>query len=196
MGLAGDASGAGAGWAAESARLAYRALSPGDAASLHEIVAHEAVTRQLGPAWPWPADPGYTASRTGAHQGGGFVWGIFHSGCLVGTVGITGITGVKGGLTGGELAGGELGYMIHPRRQRQGFAHEACTRALGHAFGPMGLGSVQAGVWADNTASLALLARLGFRITGQSLACSAARPVAAPGYDLRLDRETWAALEP
>lgn len=174
-------SGQGPAWQARSARLAYRALGHGDAAALHEIVAHEAVTRQLGPAWPWPADPAYTAGRAAASHEDGFLWGVFHAESLVGTVGVT---------------GGELGYMIDPRSQRRGFAREACGTALARAFGPLGLGAVRAGVWADNAASLGLLESLGFRVTGHSLASSAARPVASPGYDLGLDRETWAALEP
>lgn len=164
--------------AAASSRLTYRPLLPIDRDALHAIVSHHAVTRQLGPKWPWPADPDFTMTRSQGYHGAGFVWGIFRDGALIGTVGVT---------------EGELGYALHPDHHRQGLATEACRTALARAFGPMGLDAVHAGVWADNAASLGLLRKLGFTVTGQDLGTSACRPEPAPGYRLRLTPSAFTA---
>ena len=163
---------------ARSARLTYRALQPTDRDALHAIVSQRAVTRQLGHRWPWPADPDYTLTRSRPYRGDGFVWGIFRDGHLIGTIGIT---------------EGEIGYLLDPAWHRQGLAEEACRLVLDRAFGPMGLAAVRAGVWADNAASLGLLAKLGFTITGGHDGTSALRPRTAPGHDLILTRATWQA---
>jgi RimJ/RimL family protein N-acetyltransferase len=159
-------------WEAQSPRLTFRALQATDAEALHQIVTQFEVTRQLGPNWPWPADPSYTMTRAQPFHGAGFVWGIFQRGALIGTVGV---------------AAGELGYMLAPQAWGQGCATEACRVALSHAF-DAGLDHVDAGVWADNRASQHVLEKLGFRVTGHDLGSSAARGADCPGLRLRLDR--------
>ena len=165
-------------WEAQSARLSFRPLQAIDRDALHAIISHHSVTRQLGPKWPWPADPAFTLTRARPYHGRGFVWGLFRGGALIGTVGVT---------------EGELGYGLHPDHHRQGLATEACQIALTRAFGPLGHDAVKAGVWADNAASLGLLAKLGFVVTGKHCGTSACRPDPAPGYDLVLTRTAWEA---
>lgn len=157
---------------AESPRLTFRALQATDAAALHAIVAHHAVTRQLGPKWLWPADLAFTQTRAQPFHGAGFVWGIFLKGALIGTVGV---------------AAGELGYMLAPAAWGQGFASEACQTAIAHAFAA-GLDQIGAGVWADNSASQRVLSKLGFTVTGTDTGTSAARPEPSPGLTLTLRR--------
>ena len=135
------------------------------------------MVRQLG-SFPWPSDPAFTASRSVPYAGEGFAWGVFHAGALIGTVAVT---------------KAELGYMIAPRRWRQGFAAEACQLALNHAFKTLPLDHVTAEVWADNHASRGLLAKLGFKVTAQTHDMSKARGVMADGFDMRLARKDWAA---
>ncbi len=161
---------------ARSARLTYRSLYPTDAAALHEVVRHWDVTRMLGPAWPWPADPAFTATCAKGYLGTGFVWGLFLNGGLIGTVGVT---------------EGELGYCLHPKHHRQGFMREACETALTLAFGSMNLPNLRANIWADNGASLGLLRSLGFQIVGQNMGASFARPEPEPGFDLVLEADEW-----
>ena len=163
---------------ATSARLTYRSLYPTDAMALHEVVRHWEVTQMLGPKWPWPADPAFTATRARPYGGDGFAWGVFRGGALIGTVGVT---------------EGELGYSLRPDHHRQGLMFEACTTALTRAFGEMALPSVTASVWADNAGSLALLRKLGFAVTGENTDTSHARPETSPGYDLRLTAGDWLA---
>lgn len=162
--------------AATSARLSYRAMQSIDADELHQIVQHRDVTRQLGPKWPWPADPAFTATRAQPFGGNGFSWAIFLGPRLIGTVAVT---------------NGELGYMLHPEFWRQGMVIEACRNALDHAFRAPDLVVVRASVWADNLASQAVLNRLGFRQTGEHIAQSPSRPGGNPGYDLQLSRQAW-----
>jgi RimJ/RimL family protein N-acetyltransferase len=167
-------------WEARSARLTYRPLQAIDRDALHAIICQHAVTRQLGPHWPWPADPAFTLTRARPFVGQGFVWGLFLHGSLIGTVGVT---------------AGELGYAIDPAHHRQGLATEACRTALAHAFGPMGLASamdsVMASVWSDNQASLGLLAKLGFTVTGHDLGTNACRPEPSPGTRFVLSRPAF-----
>ena len=163
-------------WEATSPRLTYRPLQAIDRDALHGIVGHHAVTRQLGSHWPWPADPAFTLSRSCGYRGQGFVWGLFRDGHLIGTVGVT---------------EGELGYAVHPDHHRQRLASEACRTALAQAFGPMGLTAVKAGVWADNQASLGLLSKLGFRVTGHDLGTNACRPDPTPGVQLLLTSDAF-----
>ena len=160
---------------ARSARLTFRSLYPTDAPALHEVVRHWEVTRQLGPAWPWPAEPAYTATRARPYSGDGFAWGVFLGGELIGTVAVT---------------AGELGYSLHPDHHRKGLMFEACQVALARAFAD-GLPSVAASVWSDNAASLALLSKLGFEVIAETLGTSNARPDPSGGHDLRLAAKDW-----
>lgn len=161
--------------AAQSARLTYRDLQPFDAPELHAIVSDFAVVRQLG-SFPYPSDPAFTATRAVPYAGAGFAWGVHLNGALIGTVAVT---------------KAELGYMIAPAHWRQGFAGEACHLALTQAFETLPLDEITASVWADNTASLGLLTKLGFEVTAKTNELSKARGVLADGFDLRLTREAW-----
>lgn len=77
---------------------------------------------------------------------------------------------------GGELIGdvilvwsskehqrGEIGYILHPDHHGKGYATEACRALLEHAFENMRLHRVIARIDERNTASAAVLTRLGMR---------------------------------
>ena len=160
---------------ATSARLTYRPLQATDADALHTIVSHWEVTRELG-NFPWPADQAFSLGRARPFSGQGFAWGIFLDGAMIGTVGVT---------------AGELGYMLHPAHHRRGYVSEACLTALTRAFGHLGLAEVHAGVWADNLASRALLAKLGFKVAAETFDLSIARGEKAAGFNLTLNRADW-----
>jgi len=159
---------------ARSARLTYRSLQPIDQEALHFVVSHFDVVRQLA-SYPWPPERNFTRTRARPYLGDGFVWGAFLGGRLIGTVGVT---------------GAELGYMFAPDVWGQGYATEVCRTAIADAFA-LGRDHLIAGVWADNAASLGLLAKLGFRVTGQDVSRNTARGVDLPGLWLRLDRSDW-----
>jgi RimJ/RimL family protein N-acetyltransferase len=58
---------------------------------------------------------------------------------------------------------GEIGFLLHPDAQGQGYAREAAAAALDLAFGPVGLHRVFGRTDARNDASAALMRRLGMR---------------------------------
>ncbi len=59
-----------------------------------------------------------------------------------------------------------IGYIIDPARHRQGIATEAVSAMLDFCFGALVLHRVQAFIHPDNTASRALVEKLGFRCEG------------------------------
>lgn len=59
-----------------------------------------------------------------------------------------------------------IGYMIDPARHRQGIATEAVSAMLDFCFGALGLHRLQAFIHPDNSASIALAEKLGFRREG------------------------------
>ena len=85
-----------------------------------------------------------------------------------------------------------VGYLLSPAVWGQGFGREAMSAAIDHIFRTHPVAALHADVDPNNTASLALLARLGFRETGRaertfkigeawydSIYLSLARPVAS-----------------
>jgi ribosomal-protein-alanine N-acetyltransferase len=56
----------------------------------------------------------------------------------------------------------EIGYILHADHWGQGLATEALTAVITHIFTTRGVAAIQADVDPRNTASLRLLARLGF----------------------------------
>ncbi|RVT92196.1 N-acetyltransferase [Rhodovarius crocodyli] len=60
----------------------------------------------------------------------------------------------------------DLGYMIHPAHQRRGLGTEAVGALVGFCFTELRLHRLQLLIHPENTASLALAARLGFRREG------------------------------
>jgi [ribosomal protein S5]-alanine N-acetyltransferase len=61
-----------------------------------------------------------------------------------------------------------LGYQIGAPYARHGYMSEALGLATAYAFGPLGLHRLEANVRPENTASLALVRRLGFTCEGYS----------------------------
>lgn len=159
---------------ARTARLTFRSLQATDLEALHEVVSHWDVVHQLA-SYPWPPEQDFTRTRAKPFLGRGFVWGAFLNGWLTGTVAVT---------------GDELGYMFAPDVWGQGFGAEACRLAISRAFAD-GWDHLEAGIWADNVASLGLLRKQGFRVTGDDRALNKARGVEVAGHTLRLDRMDW-----
>jgi ribosomal-protein-alanine N-acetyltransferase len=63
----------------------------------------------------------------------------------------------------------ELGYILAPQRQRRGLGTEAVRALVDYCLGRLGVHRVQAFVHPDNTASIRLVERLGFRCEGGPL---------------------------
>jgi ribosomal-protein-alanine N-acetyltransferase len=63
----------------------------------------------------------------------------------------------------------ELGYIVAPQHQGRGFGTEAVRALLDYCVGKLGAHRVQAFVHPENTASIRLVERLGFRCEGGPL---------------------------
>jgi len=61
----------------------------------------------------------------------------------------------------------ELGFVISPTYWRHGYAYETCQRAIEYGRDELGFKRIHAFVRPENTASVALLDKLGFRTCGR-----------------------------
>ncbi|MGW0518852.1 GNAT family N-acetyltransferase [Crossiella sp. NPDC003009] len=71
-----------------------------------------------------------------------------------------------GNVVRGALRSAWLGYWVSSSLTRGGIATAAAALVVDHAFGPAGLHRIEATVRPENTASLRVLAKLGFRQEG------------------------------
>jgi ribosomal-protein-alanine N-acetyltransferase len=95
------------------------------------------------------------------------------SGAVIGDVGVFLVSATEG----------DVGFQFHPHFHRQGYGREATTAFLGHVFATLGLERVTAACARANTASQALLNRLGLKL----------RPTAPDeGCRYELRRDDWA----
>ncbi|MFY7836189.1 MAG: GNAT family N-acetyltransferase [Novosphingobium sp.] len=142
-----------------SERLFLRPGWPEDWAELHALIDDEAVVRNLARApWPYgPDDARNFAALPQADRHPHFFVTLpgAHGSRLVGCVGLV--------EAGGDA---ELGYWIAQRHWGQGYATEA-VRALLSFARTLGHRRVIATPFADNAASARVLAKAGFRPTGE-----------------------------
>ena len=142
-------------------RLLLRPLELGDAEAVHSYQSLPEFCRYV-PYEPRSLDEvaERIARPTGStleHEGDALVLGVVRraDGVLVGDVMLRWVSE--------EHAGGELGYGFHPSYRGNGYATEAARALLDLAFGPLGWHRVIARIDARNTASAAVLERLGMR---------------------------------
>ncbi len=139
-------------------RLLLSPLTQGDADALFALLRDPAVTRYLDlDALEQRAqavdllDEFLRRLARGEEQR----WAVrLHSGASIGLVSLDLRSRVRGRA--------ELGYALAAAYWRRGFATEAIRAVLEHGFGTLGLNRIEAMVYAENTASRALLTRLGF----------------------------------
>jgi ribosomal-protein-alanine N-acetyltransferase len=62
----------------------------------------------------------------------------------------------------------EIGYILHPEYWQQGFATEALNAIIPHIFARHDIPAITADIDPRNDASIRLLHRLGFEITGRA----------------------------
>lgn len=71
---------------------------------------------------------------------------------------------VRLGLSGVQAA--KLGYAIHADRWGNGYASQAVSLIIEFGFGSIGLHRISAAIGAENSASIALVKKLGFTFEG------------------------------
>jgi RimJ/RimL family protein N-acetyltransferase len=107
--------------------------------------------------------------------------------------------------SGGELIGGigigvrdhddwEMGYWLGEPFWNRGYVSEAARALRDYAFEVLKLDKIVAGHYPDNHASGAILTKLGFRYTKETMRQSLALACKVKCLDMVLPRERWLAL--
>ncbi len=142
----------------ETPRLVLRRAQSSDLDALHEVLSDPVAMRW----WSTPphTDVAQTREWLGAmmastpEESEDFV--IEHEGHVVGKVGAFRLP--------------EFGYLLHPRLWGQGLGVEAVTAFLDRVFVERGIPRLATDVDPENTASLRIMDKLGFRRTGEAKA--------------------------
>ncbi|MFC9650366.1 MULTISPECIES: GNAT family N-acetyltransferase [unclassified Streptomyces] len=148
---------------AEGSRTFLRAYRPDDA---DEFTARVRESRDLHRPWLFPpAD-----AEAYAAYAGRFLADPAREGCLVcdrEDGGIAGFVNISN-IVHGAFRCGAIGYAAFAHAAGRGLLTEGLGLVVRHAFGPLGLHRLEANVQPANTASLALVRRVGFRLEGYS----------------------------
>jgi len=87
---------------------------------------------------------------------------VVRDGVVIGTVSLEVVDGMgQPGMPTGSEAG--LGYIFDPAYAGHGYATEAVTAVVAHAFAKLGIRRITAGCYADNLASARILEKVGMR---------------------------------
>lgn len=144
---------------ADTKRLSLRETVEEDGAILYEI---QKDAQEAGFVEPLEADPAVRREKIRAYRS--FVYGFYGFGIWTVFLRESGRVIGRAGL---EIQEGSeepfLGFVIHPRERRKGYAGEACRAVLEYGFAQLDLPVVRARVHRDNRASLRLCRKLGFR---------------------------------
>ena len=89
----------------------------------------------------------------------------------------------------------QIGYWLGVPFWRQGYASEAASALIDHAFADLGCEALFGTARVSNPASRRVLEKCGFKWTGVSLSRIRALGSSAPVDRLRLDRARWASLK-
>ncbi len=150
-------------------RLVLRPEEAADLDAIHHIVSQWEVVCWTA-SWPWPPDRDFTEKRVkGPPPEQGMIASIVRDDVLIGVA---------------SLHHGELGYMLAPDAWGQGYATEACAALLEFGFASTDWPEITAGVFKGNDASLRVLFKLGFVVTGESVSHCRARNCDLEGLDL------------
>ena len=159
-------------------RLVLRPFRVGDAAALHRLINDWEVTRNLAVV-PFPyqreqADEWIAATRQKIAEGSEYHLAITgrenDQEMLIGAIGLR---------LDAKIHGGRLGYWVGKRFWGHGVASEAAHRFARWAMANLDIDRLEANVFTDNPGSMAVLARVGFRQTGDGVEFSAARKAEA-----------------
>ncbi len=137
-------------------RLTLRRAVVGDLANLHEVMRHPLAMRY----WSTPPHPdlattsAWLARLLAQDPATSVEFAVVLDGRVIGTAG------------GGTLP--EVGYILHPDHWGKGLAQEAMRAVIAYAFAIHPLDHLMADVDPRNDASIRLLKRLGFELSGHA----------------------------
>ncbi|WP_116131706.1 GNAT family N-acetyltransferase [Tropicimonas sp. IMCC34043] len=157
-------------------RLTLRALRGSDASDVIAGVGNLEVSRWLT-AVPHPYEASDADAFLSHASGRPDHWAICREGALIGVI----------------SCDGELGYWLRRDAWGHGYATEAAAAVVDHWFADPSRNDLEAGHDIENTASAAVLAKLGFTEVGSRRRLSRARGIEVDGRLLRLCRAGWEA---
>ncbi|MFR0675862.1 GNAT family N-acetyltransferase [Enterobacterales bacterium AW_CKDN230030176-1A_HGKHYDSX7] len=143
-------------------RLQLRAFRPDDIGEVYAALSHPQVIAHYGVSYP---DLASTAEQMRwfeqiQAQGTGLWWAITERERDV----VIGACGFNDWSHTHRHA--HIGYWLMPEHWRKGLLSEALPWILRHAFGPLQIHRIHADVEPENTASCALLRKVGFQLEG------------------------------
>ena len=174
----------------ETNRLTIRNFRDADAGVLHEIIESYRATGYAVYDYPWPSS---------AEEIQGVVrWfasaDSYLAVCLKETGRLIGLVSLNLSEEPGEPAF-DLGYVFHSSCHGHGYATEACQALIAHAFTTLGAEKITCGTAALNQPSVALLARLGFKLVGHGRTSfqqdEQGNPIEFDGCLYELTRAEW-----
>jgi RimJ/RimL family protein N-acetyltransferase len=147
-----------------SHRLKLRALRKTDSSAVYGMMSDAEVMR----FWDWPAfdDPEVVDEIVAGQlqqvaEGSAHYWAACPIADAEAAFGLCDLSDIDT-----QHRRAEIGFLFARTHWGQGYAAEAMQAIIDHAFGPLGLERLWARFHAGNTASRALLARLGFSYEG------------------------------
>jgi RimJ/RimL family protein N-acetyltransferase len=180
-------------WPAHTERLLIRPVMPDDFGRLYEIRAIPEVTQWLT-GRPTSYDhyverygtPDRLASTLVVELGDTIIGDLF-----LGVEAPYSQVEVRDRAEGSQAA---IGWLLDPAYVGHGYATEATAEVLRICFEELGLRRVVAGAFADNAASLRVMARLGMRIEARTLRGSLHRDLGwVDGVEAAVLAEEWRA---
>ena len=178
-------------WPVHTERLLIRPVTPDDFGRLYEIRAIPEVTQWLtGRPTSYEnyveryGTPERLASTLVVELGDTIIGDLF-----LGVEAPYSQVEVRDRAEGSQAA---VGWLLDPAYVGHGYATEATAEVLRICFEELGLRRVVAGAFADNAASLRVMARLGMRIEGRSLRGSLHRDLGwVDGVEAAVLAEEW-----
>lgn len=173
----------------KAASVVLRPLALDDRAEFHKLINDWEICRRLPEApFPYPreqADAWVAAALAARESGCAYEFALLgEGGAMVGSAGLR-LDPARRTAT--------LGYWIGRRYWRKGYGSAAVAQLLEWAFHELPIETVVATVAADNAASLALLERMGFVVTGSGHAKFIGQPGASlPVRHFAISREALA----
>jgi RimJ/RimL family protein N-acetyltransferase len=156
-------------WPMETARLTIRPGTPEDVDAVYDLRTLPEVSRWIPISSAFPREDFAALYRSPERLPWFLV--VEHEGSMVGEL-LLKVEDSYAQVEVREAAAGtvaEIGWVIHPDHQRQGFATEAVMRLLEHCFAERGLHRVVAEAFAGNQATAGLAPRVGFRLEATHL---------------------------
>lgn len=149
----------------ETARLRLSPLAPGDAAEFHTLMIEPGVRRYLCDDQIMPrewADEVIAGSDANFAAHGWGLWAARERGAAS-------LRGVAGFMEFFDPPVLQLLYALHPSVWGHGFATEASRALIGDAFDRLGFAQVVAATDPPNTASIAVMKRVGLRLVEETI---------------------------